>query len=71
MSNDPYEVVAISKSGQYNLLSNGEVVCWDHMLDRQCDITDNMEDAVFAMHPLPNDNWCTVDLRKWGTVSLH
>lgn len=71
MADHPLDVVAINRRECYSMLRNQTICHWQRMFDINGDDTRDPDEAVSAVHPLPDGRWITLDLTEWETVTIH
>lgn len=65
------EVIAINRSECCAILENGTIIHFALMLDIHQDETDDVNEAVVAVAPLPDGRWAVIDFSEFETVSVH
>lgn len=65
------DVIAINRREASAILENGTIIHFSLMLDMDGEETDDMEQSIVAVAPLPDGNWCVIDFSQFETVAVH
>lgn len=63
-----YYAEAISRKCKLVFLRDGEVLPMQNFVDRFGDDTDDVDEAISAIAPLPDGRWVVIDLTQFETV---
>jgi len=65
------QVTAINRTEACAILDTGQIVHFSVMLDMEGNETDDIEECVCAVAPLPNGDWAVIDFSVFEQVSVH
>ncbi len=65
------QVTAINRTEACAILDTGQIVHFSVMLDMEGNETDDIEECVCAVAPLPNGDWAVIDFSEFEQVSVH